>query len=261
MNQLRPKKWLGQHFLNDQHIAAKIANALTYHNDYGNLVEVGPGMGILSGYLLNHAKAQSWFFDLDSDSVDYLRQKYPDNTDFIHMQDFLTFNPQDFFQTSFGVIGNFPYNISSQILFKVLEHRSLVEEVVGMLQKEVAERITSPPGNKTYGILSVFLQAFYSTEYLFTVEPEVFTPPPKVRSGVIRLVRNEVERLNCNETLFFKVVKQGFQNRRKTLRNALKPLNLTDDLKSDPVLDRRAETLSVAEFEDLTNKIEISWKP
>jgi len=193
--------------------------------------------------------------EIDRDSVAYLRLHYPALANSIIEGDFLELNLQDFFDQRFSIIGNFPYNISSQIFFKVLDHRQQVEQVVCMLQKEVADRIAAPHGNKTYGILSVLLQAFYSVEYLFKVPPGVFTPPPKVMSAVIRLTRNRREALSCDEKLFVQVVKQGFNMRRKTLRNALKNLNLAADVAALPIMDKRAEQLSVDEFIELTRII------
>lgn len=255
---VRPKKFLGQHFLKDPNIAQQIVESLSGHGNYQQVLEVGPGTGVLTQFLIQQLQYQTTVIEVDDESVDYLKQKYPD-LPILH-QDFLKTNLAE--QPSpLAVIGNFPYNISSQILFKVLDHRGIIPEVVGMIQKEVAERICSPPGNKVYGILSVFLQAYYDIEYLFTVEPQVFHPPPKVHSAVIRLRRNQVDQLACNETLFRRVVKQGFQNRRKTLRNALKPLNLPEPIRQLPMLNLRAEQLSVDDFVQLTQRIEPSWKP
>lgn len=255
MKQVRAKKHLGQHFLKDQNIARKIVDSLKGTNGYTSLLEIGPGTGVLSQFLIADKRFYTLFMDLDQESVDYLKEKYPEQEDQIIYADFLKTNIVEYFPEGFGIIGNFPYNISSQIFFKVLEWRNKVPEVVGMIQKEVADRICTGPGSKTYGILSVLLQAYYKVEYLFTVEPGVFNPPPKVRSAVIRLERNDVEQLDCDEKLFFQVVKQGFNNRRKTLRNALKSLNLSDDLKDHPLLSQRAEQLSVQEFITLTNLV------
>lgn len=250
---VRPKKFLGQHFLKDQDIAEKIVLGLTGHGGYQHVLEVGPGTGVLTQFLIKLSQYETTVIEIDEESVAYLHRKYGNLP--ILEEDFLRF---DFFTLPhpFAIIGNFPYNISSQIFFKVLEHRQIIPEVVGMLQKEVADRICSPPGSKTYGILSVLLQAYYETAYLFTVEPHVFYPPPKVRSAVIRLQRNSVEYLDCDEILFKKLVKQGFQNRRKTLRNALKPLNLPELIRSLPMLNLRAEQLSVEDFIKLTQQIE-----
>lgn len=260
MAKVKPKKHLGQHFLKDTNIALKIVDSLTYHNSYKPLIEVGPGMGVLTQYLVNKSDTDLTVIDLDEESVIYLKKEFPELSANIISGDFLKFNWEEQFKEPFAIIGNFPYNISSQIFFKVLDMRSSVEEVVGMIQKEVAQRIASPPGNKTYGKLSVLLQAYYSIDYLFTVEPGVFEPPPKVDSAVIRLIRNSTKKLNCDESLFFRVVKQGFQNRRKTLRNALKPLNLPPSINEDSMLNLRAEQLAVADFVLLTQKIEQGWK-
>lgn len=254
---VRPKKFLGQHFLKDHNIAEKIVGSLSGHSNYQHVLEVGPGTGVLTQFLIQQSQYQTTVIEVDTESVDYLKNKYPDLL--ILHQDFLKI---DFsaFPSPLAIIGNFPYNISSQIFFKVLDHREAVPEVVGMVQKEVADRICSPPGNKTYGILSVLLQAYYDIDHLFTVEPQVFHPPPKVLSAVIRLKRNQINQLDCDETLFRKVVKQGFQNRRKTLRNALKPLNLPEPIRQLPMLNLRAEQLSVNDFVQLTQQIEPSWK-
>jgi len=260
LTKVKPKKYLGQHFLKDTHIASNIVNSLTAHNSYKHVIEVGPGMGVLTRFLLEKEEFNLTIIDLDKESTDYLHIEFPNLNDKIITGDFLKTDWQTHFQNPFAIIGNFPYNISSQIFFKVLEMRSSVEEVVGMIQKEVAQRITSPPGNKTYGILSVLLQAYYSIDYLFSVQPEVFNPPPKVDSAVIRLKRNQTVKLGCNEKLFFRVVKQGFHTRRKTLRNALKPLNLSASLNEDSLLNLRAEQLAVSDFVELTNKIEEGWK-
>lgn len=257
---VKPKKSLGQHFLKDQHIAAKIVQGLTLHGGYQQILEIGPGTGVLTQYLVDMKEAALYVIELDSESVDYLHQRFPTLQGRILHQDFLKTDLSSLFSEKFAIIGNFPYNISSQIFFKILDERNCVPEVVCMLQKEVADRISAVHGNKTYGILSVLLQAYYDIEYLFTVEPHVFHPPPKVRSAVIRLKRNKTEQLDCDEVLFKKVVKQGFQTRRKTLRNALKPLNLSEVIRQLNILDKRAEQLTVEDFVELTRKIELSWK-
>jgi 16S rRNA (adenine1518-N6/adenine1519-N6)-dimethyltransferase len=254
MSSVRPKKHLGQHFLKDLNIAEKIANALTGHGNYQQVLEIGPGMGVMTQFL-TEKDYELWLIDVDKESVDYLNQHFTSLSGRIIYGDFLKENLSELLQEKYAVIGNFPYNISSQIFFRILEHRNQVPEVVCMIQKEVAERLASPPGNKQYGILSVLLQAFYDIEYLFTVPPGVFNPPPKVNSGVIRLKRNEVASLDCDEKLFQRVVKAGFQMRRKTLRNALKPINLPASIITESVMDKRAETLSVQDFIDLTNLI------
>ncbi len=260
MAKVKPKKHLGQHFLKDTGIALKIVESLTHHKSYKNVVEVGPGMGVLTQYLIKKDDIDLTIIDIDQESIDYLKKEFPSLKNNTILGDFLKFDWQSQFNEPFAIIGNFPYNISSQIFFSVLDMRSSVHELVGMVQKEVAQRIASPPGNKTYGKLSVLLQAYYDVEYLFTVGPEVFNPPPKVNSAVIRLKRNETKQLDCDETLFFRVVKQGFQNRRKTLRNALKPLALPASINEDALLNLRAEQLDVANFVLLTNKIETGWK-
>ena len=254
MSFVRPKKHLGQHFLKDLSIAERIAKALTGHGEYKSVLEVGPGTGVLTQFLLKEPY-NTWVVDIDKESIAYLREHFPELEDRIIDADFLKHNFIEATGSPMAIIGNFPYNISSQIFFRILDFRNQVPEVVCMIQKEVAERIAEPPGSKTYGILSVLLQAYYDIEYLFTVKPGVFNPPPKVNSGVIRLKRNNVQSLNCDENLFKSVVKAGFQMRRKTLRNALKPINLPAALADDPILDLRAETLSVNQFVDLTNKI------
>ena len=259
MGIVRAKKHLGQHFLKDLDIASNIVNGVTGHLGTKKVLEIGPGMGVLTDFLLK----KDWelhLIELDRESVAFLKEKYPSLENKIIEGDYLHFDFSTVFESNYMIIGNFPYNISSQIFFKVLKERAKVTEVVGMLQKEVAQRIASKKGNKTYGILSVLLQAYYDVEYLFSVPPEVFAPPPKVNSGVIRLRRNDVEALDCDEKLFFRVVKQGFNTRRKTLRNALKPMGLSDELKADPMLDLRAEQLGVEEFVYLTNKLDPSWK-
>ena len=263
---VRPKKHLGQHFLRDVQVAEQIVGLLSGHFNYQTTLEIGPGMGVLTQFLLQNATYQTHVVELDRESVAYLKQYFPALENRIYAEDFLkmdleviltqspnhlTTQPLNHSTTqSLAIIGNFPYNISSQILFKVLENRDLVPEVVGMFQKEVAQRIASPPGGKEYGILSVFMQAFYTIEYAFSVPPEAFDPPPKVQSGVIRLRRNNVAQLDCDEKRFFQVVKTAFNQRRKTLRNALKPLGVQFE---HPLLDLRAERLSVADFVLLTN--------
>lgn len=252
---VRAKKFLGQHFLNDQNIAKRIVESLTT-NKQTNVLEIGPGTGVLTKFLIERQDINLKVIEIDWDSVAYLKQHYPALQ--IIEGDFLEIGLPSIFEGHFSIIGNFPYNISSQIFFKALEHRQSVDAIVCMLQKEVADRIAEPPGSKTYGILSVLLQAFYDIEYLFKVPPGVFTPPPKVMSAVIRLVRNKRERLDCDEVMFFKVVKQGFNNRRKTLRNALKNLNLAAEFSALPIFDKRAEQLSVDDFVYVTQLMEKS---
>lgn len=255
VEQVRAKKFLGQHFLTDESIAERIARSLTGRT--ANLLEIGPGMGVLTKYLVDDARYRFKAIELDTESVDYLHRHYP-TLDVIE-GDFLRLDLSKIFDNAtFSIIGNFPYNISSQILFRVFEQRGSVPEVVGMFQKEVAERVAAGPGSKTYGILSVLLSAFYNIEYLFTVHENVFNPPPKVKSAVIRLTRNDVAKLDCDEKLFVQVVKTGFNQRRKTLRNALKPLNLSLDNIPDDLLAKRAEQLSVADFTLITNKLSVA---
>jgi 16S rRNA (adenine1518-N6/adenine1519-N6)-dimethyltransferase len=255
ISNVRAKKHLGQHFLKDEQIAQQIVSSLVLKNQESNVLEIGPGMGVLTKYLIKDHRYQTSIIDIDRESITYLQGHFPQLQDRIISGDFLKLPLDNYFKNTFAIIGNFPYNISSQILFKVLEHKDLVTEVVGMFQKEVAERIASRPKKKAYGILSVFMQAYYTVEYLFTVNEDVFDPPPKVKSAVIRFTRNENLKLNCNETLFINVVKTGFNQRRKTLRNALKSL-LPTDVTAIPFLTQRAEELSYQEFEVLTNAIE-----
>jgi len=255
---VRPKKFLGQHFLTNRQIAAKIVDALEVTGPDAPVVEIGPGTGVLTSLLLDkpvNLKA----VELDRDAVAYLIENYPKLTGRIIESDFLKLDIDTLFDKPYSIIGNLPYNISSQIFFKILENRKKVLQVVCMIQKEVAQRITTGPGSKTYGKLSVLLQAYFDMEYLFTVKPEAFRPPPKVDSAVIRMKRNHKTHLDCDEKLFFRIVKQGFQNRRKTLRNALKPINLPDVVNEDPLLDKRAETLDVDDFVYLAGKIQQAW--
>jgi len=252
---VKAKKHLGQHFLNDESIAEKIADSLSLKG-YNHVLEIGPGMGVLTKYLLKK-KTTTHVIEIDSESVEYLQANYLNLADRIIEKDFLKYDLNEVFNgESFAIIGNFPYNISSQILFKTLEMRNQIPEFSGMFQKEVALRICSKEGSKVYGILSVLTQAFYDAEYLFTVPPNVFNPPPKVDSGVLLLTRKENYTLPCDESLFFRVVKTGFQQRRKTLRNSLKTFNLSDNLKANVIFDKRPEQLSVKEFITLTQLIE-----
>ena len=221
MSLVRAKKHLGQHFLTDKKIAAKIVDGLVHTDQYRQVLEVGPGMGILSDILLTREDLETFMIDIDVESYHFLNDKYPQMGERLINGDFLKMDLKKVFPGKFAIIGNFPYNISSQILFKVLEHRENVVEMVGMFQKEVAERCASKSGTKDYGILSVLIQAYYNIDYLFSVKPGTFNPPPKVNSGVIRLSRNERVTLDCDEKLFWTVVKAGFNQRRKTLRNAL----------------------------------------
>lgn len=257
MLQVKAKKHLGQHFLTDQGIAMDIVGLLSLHGNYNKILEIGPGMGVLTQYLIKNTTYETWVIDIDIESIVYLKKNFPSLENRIIDGDFLRMSSNDLFgKEKFAIIGNFPYNISSVIFFKILEEmRNEVTEIVCMLQKEVAERLASPAGNKDYGILSVFLQAYYDIEYCFTVQEHVFAPPPKVKSGVIRLKRNDRVTLDCDEKLFKRVVKQAFTNRRKTLRNTLKPMNLGPEFTVDAFFDRRAETLSVEEYITLTNSI------
>jgi 16S rRNA (adenine1518-N6/adenine1519-N6)-dimethyltransferase len=257
MIKVHAKKNLGQHFLKDKSIAQKISASLTGEG-YNSVLEIGPGMGILTDFIIKRGFSDFRVIEIDNESVYYLRTNFPELKNII-TGDFLTFNIDRYFIDKIAVIGNFPFNISSQILFKILNHRGKIIEVCGMLQKEVAERICAGPGSKTYGILSVFIQAFYSAEYLFTVSNMVFSPPPKVMSGVIRLKRNEIKSLACDEGLFFRVVKACFNQRRKKLRNSVKA---AFDLKAEdyPDFHLRPEQLSVSQFVELTNWIEQNLK-
>jgi len=254
-HQVRAKKHLGQHFLTDESIASKIADSLSYVG-YKHILEIGPGMGVLTKYLLEK-DTTIHVIEIDRESVEYLKSHYLNLADRIIEKDFLKYDLKDVFKEEpFAIIGNFPYNISSQILFKTLEMRDQIPEFSGMFQKEVALRICSKEGSKVYGILSVLTQAFYEADYLFTVPPHVFNPPPKVDSGILHLKRKKSFTLSCDEKLFFKVVKIGFQQRRKTLRNSLKTFNLSDNLKANAIFDQRPEQLSVEQFIVLTQLIE-----
>lgn len=260
---VRAKKHLGQHFLNDENIAKKIADSLT-EKGYKNVLEIGPGMGVLTKYLLEK-KPKVTVMELDSESVTYLQEVFPIENIKLNTTkekfniiegDFLKHDIKTIFNNEqIAIIGNFPYNISSQIVFKAIENRDVVPEFSGMFQKEVAQRIAEKKGSKVYGILSVLAQAFYDVEYLFTVPPNVFNPPPKVDSGVMRMIRKENYTLPVDEKLFFRVVKTAFNQRRKMLRSSLKSFNLSDTLKEDPIFAMRPEQLSVQEFIELTDKI------
>lgn len=255
LGEVRAKKHLGQHFLKDENVASKIADTLSY-SGYDHVLEIGPGMGVLTKYLLKK-NTDVHVIEIDTESVAYLHEHYPALEGKIHEKDFLKYDISEVFgKDQFAIIGNFPYNISSQIVFKMLELRELIPEFSGMFQKEVAQRICEKEGSKTYGILSVLVQAFYEADYLFTVPPSVFNPPPKVDSGVLRLTRKEDFSLPCNEKLFFRVVKTAFQQRRKTLRNSLKIFDLPQDIKEDSIFGLRPEQLSTARFIELTQKIE-----
>lgn len=252
MQQVRPKKFLGQHFLTDLSVAQRIAETITA----GRVLEIGPGMGVLTQYLLKNKDIDLTAIELDRESVAYLREWYPE----LHLieGDFLKLDLSELYpEGEFCVIGNYPYNISSQIFFKVLEYKDRIPVCSGMIQKEVAERIASKPGKKAYGILSVLLQAYYDIEYLFTVNENVFAPPPKVKSAVVRLTRNRRRELGCDEQLFRQVVKTAFNQRRKQMRNSLMQMVGKDNpLLSEPIFTMRPEQLSVEEFIQLTNMID-----
>jgi 16S rRNA (adenine1518-N6/adenine1519-N6)-dimethyltransferase len=250
MSVVRPKKNLGQHFLTDQNIARKIVDSLG--NEIPDVLEIGPGTGVLTQYLLQRSEINLHVIEIDRESVAYLKQYFPQLIN-IYEEDFLKAGIENRFSEKFNIIGNFPYNISSQIFFRILAVRNRVPEVVGMVQKEVAERIASKHGNKSYGILSVLLQAFYNIEYLFTVSEHVFLPPPKVKSAVIRLKRNNVELLPCDEKLFTSVVKAAFNQRRKMLRNSLR--NICEEV-PEKFAEKRPEQLSVSDFIEITQLIE-----
>ena len=252
---VKPKKYLGQHFLNDLSIAQKIADTLSF-NGYKKVLEIGPGMGVLTNNLLKKP-VEVFVIEIDSESVNYLKKHFNILTENIIEADVLKYDFKNIFgDEQFAITGNFPYNISTQIVFKLLQYRNMIPEFTGMFQKEVAKRICVKEGTKTYGILSVLVQAFYNADYLFTISPEVFTPPPKVDSGVLRLKRKNNFILPCDEKLFFKVVKTAFQQRRKTLRNSLKTLDLSDNLKANTIFDKRPEHLSVESFVNLAHIIE-----
>ncbi len=256
-NQVRAKKHLGQHFLKDEKIAKNIVKSLRHTSLYKKVLEVGPGMGVLTNYLIAETAYETHLIEIDRESISFLKHNFPSLTTKIIEGDFLKLDLTHLFKNEpFAVIGNFPYNISTEILFNILDHKNLVPEVVGMFQKEVAERIASKPKNKTYGITSVLLQAFYDIEYLFTVDASAFNPPPRVQSAVIRLTRNTLQQLDCNEKLFKQIVKAGFNQRRKTLRNSIKAFQLKPEFLNHNYLAQRAEELSVADFVALTNMVE-----
>ncbi|MHC5353339.1 16S rRNA (adenine(1518)-N(6)/adenine(1519)-N(6))-dimethyltransferase RsmA [Myroides sp. LJL115] len=255
MDKVRAKKHLGQHFLTDENVAKRIADTLTL-NGYNKVLEIGPGMGVLTKYILDKP-VETFVVEIDTESVEYLGKHYEKLHDHIFAKDFLKFDITTAFnREQFAVIGNFPYNISTQIVFRALELREFVCEFSGMFQKEVAERICEKKGSKTYGILSVLCQAFYDVEYLFTVSEHVFNPPPKVKSGVMRMIRKPNFTLPCDEKLFFQVVKTSFNQRRKTLRNSLKSFNLSDEIKSQEIFNLRPEQLSYEDFIQITLKIQ-----
>lgn len=250
MKKVKAKKRFGQHFLKDEIIAQDIVDSLSFFQNYKTILEIGPGMGILTKYLLDKENIDFFVCELDFESVEFLKQNFPKLSNNIIQGDFLKLNLQNLFEEPFGIIGNFPYNISSQIIFKTIENHKIIPELVGMFQKEVAQRICAKPGNKTYGIISVLSQAFYETEYLFTVNENVFSPPPKVKSAVIRLKRKEKE-LNCEIPKLFQVVKIAFNQRRKMLRNSLKSiLEIPEHL-----AQKRPEQLSLDDFVELANLV------
>ena len=249
-------KALGQHFLTDKNTAAKIVKCLSEKLNHHNVLELGPGQGALTELLLELEDVNLKVIDVDPRSIELIENQFPQLSKGLITADFLKYDISKVFDKPFGIIGNFPYNISSQILFKVLKHRNQVDLLVGMFQKEVAERITSNPGTKKYGILSVLCQAYYNLELMFSVNETVFVPPPKVKSAVIRLTRNTRESLECHEELFFTVVKQGFNQRRKTLRNSLKALIHDPRQAAHPLMAQRPEQLGVAEFIELTKLLE-----
>lgn len=249
------KKSYGQHFLKNDSIAARIAASLQRAGETGIVLEVGPGTGMLTKHLLAQADRTVYAVEADRDMVAYLEQHYPALRDRLIFKDFLDFDPRAVFgAASFCLIGNFPYNISTQILFKMLDYRAQIPEMVGMFQKEVADRVVAKPGSKVYGITSVLLQPFYQTEYLFSVEPGSFNPPPKVRSGVIRLTRKENFELGCDEKRFRLFVKTAFNQRRKMLRNTLKPFFAAEILMNDPLFEKRPETLGWEDYVELVRR-------
>lgn len=256
MKSVKPKKFLGQHFLKDLQVAQDIANTVDACPELP-ILEVGPGMGVLTQFLMTKERPLK-VVELDFESVAYLRENVPALGNNIIEQDFLKMDLAQLFEGKpFVLTGNYPYNISSQIFFKMLDYKDLIPCCTGMIQKEVAERMAAGPGSKTYGILSVLIQAWYRVEYLFTVHEHVFNPPPKVKSAVIRMTRNETQELGCNEKLFKQIVKTTFNQRRKTLRNSISPiLDKTNPLMADPIFNKRPEQLSVQEFINLTNRVE-----
>ena len=253
--EVRPKKALGQHFLTDQNIARKIVDQLS--PDVESVIEVGAGTGVLTQFMVNEILDKFYVIEIDHESIEYLQQHYPMLGDHLIQGDFLKADLSQYGRQNMAIIGNFPYNISSQIFFQVLKYKEQVVEVVGMVQKEMAERMAAKEGSKTYGILSVLMQAWYDIDYLFTVHENVFNPPPKVKSAVIKMRRNAVTDLGCDEKLFITIVKQAFNQRRKTMRNSLRAL-LSPDIIDNDVFNKRPEQLSVKEFIDLTNLVSSS---
>ena len=254
MTRIQAKKSYGQHFLKHDHIAERIANSLQRAEAIGQVLEVGPGMGMLTKFLLDKPAYQTFAVEADADMVAHLRQHYPQLGERLIFKDFLDFDPETTFgDGQFCLIGNFPYNISSQILFAMLDHRQQIAEMVGMFQKEVADRVVSKPGGKVYGITSVLMQAYYQAEYLFTVEPSAFNPPPKVMSSVIRLTRKDGFEMDCDEKMFKTMVKTAFNQRRKMLRNTLKPFFAPEKLMEDPFFQQRPEDLGWEQYVALVN--------
>lgn len=253
---VKPKKHLGQHFLVDQEVSRKIAEQYKSFEQCKTVLEIGPGMGALTKYLLEQEDYDLWVMDVDSESIVYLNEHFPQLKGKILEADFLQVNMEQYFgDKQYAVVGNFPYNISSQLLFRCLDNRKQIPEIMGMFQKEVAERVAAKPGSKTYGIISVLLQAYYDVEYCFTVDEHVFNPPPKVKSGVIRLTRNSTQALDCDEALFKTLVKSCFNQRRKMIRNTIKPF-LKDPEATHAFFTQRPEQLSVADFIELTQFIQ-----
>lgn len=258
MAKVKAKKYLGQHFLEDKNVARRIVESLPIQ-EKTSVLEIGPGMGVLTQFLINQPLIDLVAIEIDHESVIYLHKHFPDLK--VIEGDFLQLDLQKIFPGEFYIIGNFPYNISSQIFFKLLENKDIIPSLTGMVQKEVAERLAALPGSKIYGILSVLLQAYYKVEYLFTVDENVFQPPPKVKSAVIQLTRNENLNIGCNEKLFKTVVKTAFNQRRKTLRNSLRPLvEKNHEIYKNSFFDKRPEQLDVAAFIQLTNQIEKAMK-
>lgn len=256
MKPVKAKKHLGQHFLTDKNICKKIADQFQYHQNCKRALEIGPGTGALTDFLLLQEETDLSVIDVDIESIEYLKQNYPQLEGRIFKKDFLKVDIQEIMGTEpFAVVGNFPYNISSQILFRCLEYRNQIPEIMGMFQKEVAERVAEKPGSKQYGIISVILQAFYDIQYCFTVDEHVFNPPPKVKSGVIRCTRNNRESLPCDEKMFISIVKATFNQRRKTIRNSVKKM-IHGESFDHPYLTLRPEVLSVEQFIELTLAIE-----
>lgn len=256
MSSFRHKKNFGQHFLTDENVAFDIVQGLIKHSPTKQILEIGPGEGVLTKYLLKEDNIELFISEIDNDIIPIIQEKFGVDKNHLIHGDFLVLDFDNYFPNEFSIIGNFPYNISTEIIFRVIENRVKVPMVVGMFQKEVAERFAAKSGNKTYGITSVLTQAFYDIEYLFTVNENVFNPPPKVKSGVIRMTRKPVYQLPVNEKLFFTVVKTAFNQRRKTLRNALKSLSLQPDERFDAFFEKRAEQLSVEKFIELTSIIQ-----